>query len=130
MEIIACLKIYVHETTNTVFEGSPVIFFNFYSHPIRGVAMKSSFSNDMSTGKGDFWNFTSSSPPPNIILWFCWWYDMYGQYWWHVHFGLCWYREALVLYTLGRYSQIEYQIIWSVFQIKSYSVLLWVYHLF
>ena len=35
-----------------------------------------------------------------------------------------------MFYLIGRYINIEYKIIWSVSQIKSYSVLPWGYHLF
>ena len=53
-------KSYSHYTTNPVIEGYRMIFFNFfYMSPIRGLYMKSSFSDDVYTGKADFWSFTS-----------------------------------------------------------------------
>ena len=42
--------------------------------------MKSKFWKDVSTGKGDFWNFTSYFVFfPNIPEWFFWWYDLPDQ---------------------------------------------------
>ena len=66
----------------------------------------------------------------NIPVWYYWWYDISVQYWWHVQFGLCWYWVSLVFGPLGRYSQREYQIISSVFQIESCYFLPLVYHMF
>ena len=36
------------------------LYICFGSYPMRGVSTKSIFSNDVSTGKGDFWDSTSS----------------------------------------------------------------------
>ena len=108
-------------------------YFSFYFifSPIIGVAMKSCFSNGVSTEKVYLWNLTYYFVfLPNIIVWCSWWYDMSGQCLCRVKFGLCCYWEALALYLIGRYSQREYQMIWSVFKIKYYSMLPWGYNVF
>ena len=50
-----------------------LVFKLVYSPLIRGVAMKSSFSNDVSTEKGDIWNFTS-------------YFVFFPQYYWRMFF--------------------------------------------
>ena len=61
LKIVASLNSDVHEATNPVIEGSSMWFFKiFISSPIKGVSTKSIFLKDISTGKGEFWNVTSS----------------------------------------------------------------------
>ena len=56
-KVVSCLNSNSHEISYPVVEWSSMCFsscFNYY--PTSGVAMKTSFSNDVSVGKGDFWN--------------------------------------------------------------------------
>ena len=56
-KVVSCLKSNLHEISYPVVEWYSMCFsscFNYY--PTSGVAMKTSFSNDVSVGKGDFWN--------------------------------------------------------------------------
>ena len=73
LKIISSFDSDVHEPTN------PVIYYYamwfsicFNSFPMRGVAMKSLFSKDVSTVNGDCWNFTS--------------YLFFPQYSWRIFF--------------------------------------------
>ena len=55
LKIIARLESDMHEATKPVIEVPPCDFSICFSyHPIRGIAKNSSFSKDMSTGKGNF----------------------------------------------------------------------------
>ena len=79
MKIVACLNINVHESTNPFIEGYPMWVFNLFSSLIRFVTMKSLFLNYVSTGKCDFWKFTSCSFFVTqyscmmlFIIWYCW----------------------------------------------------------
>ena len=103
--------------------------FNYSS--IRGLLINIFFINYVYTVKVTFWNFTSYICLfPNVLVLCSWWYDMYNQYWWHFHFGWCWYWGDSVLTPPGRCSQIVYQILASVFKSKSGSMLLLGYHMF
>ena len=67
---------------------------------------------------------------PNILGWFYLWYDMSDLYWLYVHLGWCWYLGALVYPPPGCFSQIDYQLLASVFKRKFVSVFTRWYHLF
>ena len=101
-----------------------MIYQFFRSSPIIVVTIKSVFLKGVSTGNGNFWDFTSSSVFfSQYFLVIFLWCDLYGQYWFHIYFAWCQCWVVLVLILLGRYSQRECQIIVLVFQNKWCSLL-------
>ena len=131
MKIIACLNSYVHDTTNSVIEGSSMRFYNIFRFISNKRYGHEEILFKLSVYWSDYWIFNFILYLfPNSIVWYSWWYVMSNQLWWHVSLGLCWYWGALVLALIKRYNQSKYQIIWSVFQNKSHSVFPWGYHMF
>ena len=114
------------------FRDPPCVFSIFFSYsPMRGVAMKSVCSKEVSVGNGYCWNLTSS-------------FVFVPQYYWMIFFIMWSVWSILIPYVpwiilmlrssilriFRRYSQRDIKILVLVFQSILCSLLPWVCHLF
>ena len=106
------------------FSGPPfvyLIFFHFY--PMRVISTNIYFSNDVSIGKGDFWNLIYSfvfflNIPVRCYLW----YGLSDQCLCHIYYVLLRHWGDWVWKLPGKYSQRGYQILESISQSRLCSV--------